>query len=97
MLKHIERLREKPEHVRKSVAFFTSLGITMIIFLFWFASMTITSTPANRPQAKVDNPVSSLSASVSGFFTYFKELFTGGKKITDTEGQAEVDVVPGKR
>ncbi|MEK7095124.1 MAG: hypothetical protein AAB917_00510 [Patescibacteria group bacterium] len=91
---HIERLREKPEHVRKRIAFLTSLGVSALIFVFWIASYGLKSTSvAQVPASKT--PMESLTASVGDVFTYVKEIFTGSNKAE--YAAPEIEVIPGKR
>lgn len=86
---HLETLRAKPLHVRKRFAFWTSFGITAIIFVFWLASFTSASTPAAGAVAKAvekaGSPGSSLIAGVGSFFVDIKEMIFGTKKITYKE------------
>jgi hypothetical protein len=42
LFKTIEKLRERPEHERKSVAFITSLVATALIFALWISTYGIT-------------------------------------------------------
>jgi hypothetical protein len=81
----LENLRAKSEHVRKRIAFWTSFGITAIIFVFWLASFSITSTTAKSTVAvavaKADSPAKSLIAGVGSFFVDIKEMIFGAKKI----------------
>ena len=82
MLEFLEKLRAKPDHVKKNIAFFTSLGITVIIFVFWLASFNIISSGENNNLAvKSRSPLSSLTASVGDAFGYIKNIFTGGNEV----------------
>lgn len=84
MRRHIEHLRSKPEHVKRRIAFFTSLGVTVLIFIFWAASFTLQITSddpvaagavgADSPQP--DSPVSVLSASAKDAYDQIKDIFT---------------------
>lgn len=40
MLHHIERIKQKPEHHRRAIAFGTAAAITGVIALTWMASMS---------------------------------------------------------
>ncbi len=95
---HIERMREKPEHVRKQYAFFSSLGITAIILMFWVASFNgsfaIDPTVIATEKTEVESPVSSLTANVSDAFTYVKDMIFG---VNKAEYESDVvEVVPGR-
>ena len=91
----LERLRAKPEHVRTRIAFWSSFGLTAVIFAFWAASFSVTGTPTKAVASAVEKagaPGESLVASVGGFFGDIKEMIFGSKKIK----YAEVEVSPGK-
>ena len=93
----LEKLRAKPEHIRKRVAFWTSFGITAIIFAFWLATFSINGNTAQDSVAnavsKASSPGSSLIAGVGNFFVDVKEMIFGAKKIT----YKEVEVRAGTR
>ncbi len=93
----LEGLRAKPERVRTRIAFWSSFGITAVIFMFWLASFTSIGTPASGAIAsavdKAGAPAQSLLASVGDFFLDIKDLFLGPKKIE----YAEVEVTAGER
>lgn len=94
---HLENLRAKPEHVRKRIAFWSSFGITAVIFMFWLGSFSVTNTIAQGSVAtavtKVDSPGSSLIAGVGNFFIDIKEMIFGAKKIQ----YSEVEIRAGKK
>ena len=94
---YLDNLRAKPEHVRKRIAFWSSLSITVIIFAFWAASFSISgsSAPAVVTTAvtRAGNPGSSLIAGVGNFFGDLKEMIFGAKKVT----YREIEVRPGKK
>ncbi len=89
---HLDNLRAKPEHVRKRFAFWSSLGVTAIIFVFWAASFSVTNTPAKTAVAtavaKAGSPGSSMIAGVGNFFVDIKEVIFGAKKISYKEVEA---------
>ena len=93
----LDNLRAKPEHIRKRIAFWSSFGITAVIFMFWLASFSITGTAAKGAVAsavqKAGSPASSLIAGVGNFFVDVKEMIFGAKKIQ----YAEVEVKAGKK
>ena len=96
--KHIERMREKPEHVRKRYAFLVSGCVTVRIFFFWIASYGIQSKPVAKTQdgktISIATPISSLTAGVGDAFNYVKELIFGANKVQYSSDN--VEVVPGK-
>lgn len=93
----LENLRTKPAHIRSRIAFWSSFGITAVIFMFWLASFSVTGSPAKGAIAsavdKAGSPTQSLLAGVGGFFLDVKEMIFGAKKIQ----YAEVEVSAGDR
>ena len=85
----LENLRAKPEHVRKRIAFWSSFGVTAVIFMFWLSAFSITSSATQgavaTAVAKTSSPGSSLIAGVGSFFTDVKDMIFGAKKITYKE------------
>lgn len=94
---HLENLRSKPEHVRSRIAFWSSFGITAIIFTFWLGSFSVAGTVSNGAVAdavsKAGSPGSSLIAGVGDLFVDIKEMIFGAKKIK----YSEVEVRAGER
>ena len=82
---HIERLRAKPEHIRRHIAFWTSLGITLVVFTFWIGSRTGVNESASTTIADAVNragtPASSLVASVGSLFGDIKDAIFTPKKV----------------
>ncbi|MDO8655621.1 MAG: hypothetical protein Q7K45_00130 [Nanoarchaeota archaeon] len=94
---YIENLRGKPAHIRKRYAFWTSFGITMVIFAFWLSSFSVFSNKTQEVVAtalnKTGTPAQSLIAGVGSFFTDIKDIAFGPKKIK----YSSVEVTPGKK
>ena len=92
----VDNLRAKPEEYRRRFAFWASVGVTAIIFLFWIASMTgVTATAGNavvQAVQKAGTPASSLVAGVGALFSDIKDLIFTPKKVTYTS----IEVKPGK-
>lgn len=92
----LDNLRSKPEHVRSRIAFWSSFGITAVIFTFWLASFSITGTRATNIVAdtieKAGAPAESLLASVGGFFVDIKDMIFSSREIK----YSEVEVSAGK-
>lgn len=91
MLQHIEKLRQKPEHVRRRIAFFTSLCFTSLIFAIWIGAFKIQNTPT---AVDIKSPASSITASVVDSINYIKDSFLGSNKASY---QATIEAIPGKR
>jgi hypothetical protein len=93
MKRHIENLRQKPEHVRKQIAFFTSLGVTVIILAFWVASFGAgnSSVTAQAVGAtKTLTPAANLKASFFDAVDSIKKTFTG---FSDSSYSSESSVI----
>lgn len=86
---YLENLRSKPEHVQKRYAFWTSFGLTAIIFVFWISSFSVSNSTARGVVAKAvekaGGPGSSMIAGVGNFFVDVKEMIFGTKKIVYKE------------
>lgn len=90
-------MRAKPEHIRKRYAFWSSLGLTAVIFAFWLGSFSSFNFSAhNAITAAVGDagtPAQSMVASVSSLFNDVKELIFGAKKVT----YSSVEILPGNK
>jgi hypothetical protein len=93
---YIENLRSKSDSAKKQIAFWSSFGITAIIFVFWLASFNVFGGSNHATVAEAVNkasaPSQSLVASVGGFFGDIKNLFFAPRKVTYTD----IQVSPGK-
>jgi hypothetical protein len=93
---YLQTLRAKSDGSKKQIAFWSSFGITAIIFVFWLASFSAFGTGAKATVASAVNkaatPSQSLVASVGGFFGDIKDLFFAPRKVTYTD----IQVSPGK-
>jgi hypothetical protein len=96
LVAYISHLRTKPEHVRRRIAFWSSLGTTALIFTFWLASYTTIGSSASAKlaaaQARVETPAQTLTASVGAIFGDIKEMFFSPKKVE----YKSIEVLPGK-
>ena len=94
---HLDNLRTKPEHIRRRVAFWSSFGVTALIFSFWLASFTALGTAAKGSVAEAVNragtPAQSLIAGVGSFFGDITDLIFGPKKVK----YSSVEAVAGDR
>ena len=97
MQARLENLRSKPEHVRRRIAFWSSAGISGLIFVFWLGSFTAAGSAVKGSIAeavsKAESPAQSLVASVGSFFGDIKDLIWSPKKVE----YGNVEVLPGKR
>lgn len=104
MFEHIEKMKTKPEHIRRRYAFVVSFSISTLIFVGWIASYGLGSSPVladkskdktkTEETTKVESPFSSLSASAFGAFDDIKNIVFGSNK---TEYSSQIEVVGGER
>jgi heme/copper-type cytochrome/quinol oxidase subunit 3 len=97
LISYIEHLKTKPEHVRRRFAFWSSLGTTGLIFVFWLATYNTIGSTSNAALAqqqvnRVETPNQTLTASVGHFFTDIRDMIFTPKKIE----YKPIEVVPGK-
>lgn len=93
---YIEHLREKPEHVRNRYAFWTALGVTLVIAIFWVSSFSFTDFSSRHDSVaetvkKVGSPGASMIAGVGDFVGDIWSMIVGPKKVVFSE----VQVTPG--
>ena len=93
---YISNLKSQPAHIRQQIAFWSSFGVTVVIFLFWLASVTgVTGSATSTVAQAVDragSPAQSITASVGSLFGDIKDIFFAPKKIT----YSSIEVRPGK-
>jgi hypothetical protein len=90
---HINKIKQKPEHIRKRYAFGVSLSFTLIILFFWLISHTLT-VGQNDVVAKAPTPIASLTASAGDAFFYIKDLIFGASKVD--YNASVIEAVPGR-
>lgn len=66
--KHIEAIREKPEHIRKQVALGTAGALTAFIAFVWLTSGIATGAFAINIKPKLDEPQLAVAPASSGTF-----------------------------
>lgn len=93
----LNRMREKPEHIKKRYSFAISFLVTVIIFTFWINSFDFMKGSRDKAVAsvvsKVGSPSQSLLASVGSFFVDIKDIVFGPKKVN----YSSVEVTPGRK
>ncbi len=69
MLDYLERLRAKPEHIRRRIASGTAVGVTAVVALAWMAVITTNGTLAFTPPALPNDPAlhSAVAQTTSSF------------------------------
>lgn len=64
IIEHIDRLREKPEHVRHRIAVLTAAGITGLVAVTWMGALATSGTLALKPLPEPE-PVAETAPSFS--------------------------------
>jgi hypothetical protein len=65
---HLERIRQKPHHVRRQIAFGTALGITLIVTIGWLGAKAGAGTFAlNSPATDAFDTKQAFSETKSNF------------------------------
>ena len=91
---HLHRIRQKPDHIKRHIAFWTSLGITLVIVLFWMASISLTkNSSAVSTATNVESPWHAMAASVGDAWTSFTTSLGGS---TATYQAPPLQVTAGK-
>lgn len=90
---HLDRLRTKPHHVRRRIAFVTSLGITGFVALGWMGAMATSGSLAlATPSITEEETGLSLTETKSNF----SELMgAAGAALTASSAPARITVVDG--
>lgn len=98
MIHHIEKLRERPNHEKKRIAFFASAGVTFVIFAFWLASFNFQNGTNNTAREEsILSPFKAVTDNIAGVYGSIvgsKETF---KKIMSGTTNVQVEVVPAKQ
>jgi hypothetical protein len=94
---HLKLLRSKPEHVRRRIAFWSSFGVTALIFVFWLASFSavgpVTSGSVAKVLDEVNTPAQSMVAAVGSIVDTLRDRLFGPQKVEFST----VEVMPGER
>ena len=87
MMEKLEKLRTKPDHVKRRIAFGVSFCVSLVILMFWVSSLTIASNDyitqgeadalaaASTSPTVPASPLNSFTASVFDAFSSLKGLF----------------------
>lgn len=104
MIDYINKLKTKPEHIRKRYAFTFSFFFTFVVFAGWIASYGLVSNPVltnkeqksdSKSKVTIDQPVSSLTATAIGAWDDIKSVFFGSNKVEFSNDS--IEVLPGNR
>lgn len=87
---HIERMRQQPDHKKRQYTLFVSTAFTAIIFVFWLASFGVGANVKSEAMAKVQSPLTAMTASASDAFGYVRSLIFGANKVKYSSDNVEV-------
>jgi hypothetical protein len=81
---HVHRLRQKPEHHKKAVAFGVSFGVTAIVFLFWY----FITVPQVMHDYRVDRDQSARLRESTNPVDDFKSMYEERKALDEAGNSA---------
>lgn len=92
IIEHIDRLREKPEHVRHRIAVLTAAGITGLVAVTWMGALASSGTLALK--STETQPDTEVSKSISESTSAFSNLMgAAGAAFNATSTQAALDII----
>lgn len=79
---HLDRLREKPRHVRENITLLVSGGLTLIVFVGWFGALASSDkfalSPTTKESAPIENPAQKAKESWNSLLGAAGAAQTGG-------------------
>lgn len=98
MMEKLEKLRAKPDHIKRMISACVAGGITLVIILFWIVSLSVTTGPSSMADAAsadiAASPFSTLSASVADAFAPVAAEFGRLKdSLTGTDSAASSNAI----
>jgi hypothetical protein len=81
MFDALEKLRQKPAHTRRMIAFVVTVVVSIIVVIFWFKGIVSTINKATfiTKDSGAVAPLKALSNNVTEIFSNFKQGFEGLK------------------
>ncbi len=75
MFKHIEKIQQKPEHERKKIAFFITIGLFFVVVFLWIflSDLNIISKEYTEENAKTPSPFANIKDTFGGIVDDVKE------------------------
>ncbi len=91
IIEHIDRLREKPEHVRHTIALGVAFGISGLVAVTWMMAMATSGTLALQSNTVSETPE---AAAVAESATAFNSLMgAAGAAFNATNTDAALDII----
>lgn len=92
IIEHIDRLREKPEHVRHRIAVLTAAGITGLVAVTWMGALATSGALALK--ASETGPDPEVSKSIAESTSAFSNLMgAAGAAFNATSSEAALDII----
>ncbi len=96
IIDHIDRLREKPEHVRHRIAVLTAAGITGIVAVTWMGALASSGTLALKTGATPENGsgTGEVTKTISESTSAFSNLMgAAGAAFNATSTEAALQII----
>jgi hypothetical protein len=84
MKKLINNLRQKPPHVRRMVAFVTSVAVTAIIGIVWISSLVAVGVSSENDTAEVAKTPSPIALMFDEMKSFFKSTGEDFASVSDS-------------
>jgi hypothetical protein len=88
MQRHLHALRQKPEHIRKSIAVGASFGITGLVALVWVGTLASTGAFALAPLGATNTQVATETTQSASPFSNFSQLLGGAAASGGTDSSS---------
>lgn len=95
IIEHIDRLREKPEHIRHRIAMGVAFGITAVVAAGWMTAMATSGTLALKSSTnEAPGSGSDVAAAVTESTSAFSSLMgAAGAAFSATSTEAALDII----
>lgn len=97
IIEHIDRLREKPEHVRHRIAMLTAAGVTGLVAVTWMGALATSGTLALKTEAAAQSASgtgSEVSAAITESTSAFSNLMgAAGAAFGATSTEAALEII----
>lgn len=84
IISYIEKLRDKPDHIKSQIAFGFSGVITFFIFMFWLSSFFQVSPSSKDLAISQSQNTSGADSQIVSFNGSFASVVKGVKELKDT-------------
>jgi len=93
IIEHIDRLREKPEHVRHRIAVLTAVGITGLVTVTWMGALASSGALALKT-TESDSGTTEVSEAITESTSAFSNLMgAAGAAFNATSTEAALQII----